>query len=748
MPAFRRVPTLEVLEDRVLMSGDDIFEENDTKAVVDARIASEVASPNLGVITGVRTLNNLATEEDTEDWFKFQTVGVSTSAHSVRIDYEADNGNLQLEVLRGDGTSYVGWSYSGGDVDQVPLAGEASGTYYIRIFGATNPTYRLQIVAPQTGGDDAWEENDSKAVVDSRPVGAANSPNLGLLTAPKTITGLVMDDAGDWFRFETAGTSTSAHSVRLDYLAENGNLQLEVLRGDGVNYVNWSYSGGDVDQVPLAGERSGVYYVRVFAADAGNYNASYTLQITPPSGPTEDGYEENDSKAATDSRPAGATGSPNLGLVTGTKSILDLCVDDSADWYRFETSGAATTAHSVRIDYLSGDGNLQLEVLNGDGISYVGWSYSGGDFDQVSLSGSPAGTYYVHVIPADAGNHNARYNLQIIAPGETPNDPLLSLSVSPGTVSELAGSNAAVGTVTRTGPTTNSLVVNLSSGDMTEATVPTTVTIPAGQSAATFPIAAVRDPEADGTQGVTIRATAAGFREATAGLNVMDAGQVQFGLGSYLAGEADGTATVRVTRVGGGSGAATVRLTASPGSALDGVDFVAASQTLSFADGETTIDFPLTLLNDSVRDGNRTVVLTLTNATGASLGAAASAVLTLLDDEQPPVPPTPPAPPQPEAPIAGDVTSQVTIGLGPVRRTKRKGRFVQRVTVTNSTGRDLAGPLSLMLAGLPRGVRVVRLLPLDNDEARVPPGATVTFELEYVAPAAGRVRYVPRVFAG
>jgi hypothetical protein len=68
--------------------------------VVDARIAGEATSPNLGVITGIRTLNNLALQ-DTEDWFKFQTAGVGTSAHSVRIDYEVDNGNL----------NYVQWRY-------------------------------------------------------------------------------------------------------------------------------------------------------------------------------------------------------------------------------------------------------------------------------------------------------------------------------------------------------------------------------------------------------------------------------------------------------------------------------------------------------------------------------------------------------------------------------------------------------------------------------------------------------------
>ena len=53
------------------------------------------------------------------------------------------------------------------------------------------------------------------------------------------------------------------------------------------------------------------------------------------------------------------------------------------------------------------------------------------------------------------------------------------------------------------------LVVNLSSSDTTEATVPATVTIAAGQASATFTVAAVDDALRDGFQNVTITASVA-----------------------------------------------------------------------------------------------------------------------------------------------------------------------------------------------------------------------------------------------
>ncbi|MGM3307355.1 ExeM/NucH family extracellular endonuclease [Anabaena sp. WFMT] len=100
--------------------------------------------------------------------------------------------------------------------------------------------------------------------------------------------------------------------------------------------------------------------------------------------------------------------------------------------------------------------------------------------------------------------------------------PTLSLTVTPNNFSEGAGINAATATVTRTGDTTNALNVTLTSNDITEATVPTTVTIAAGQTFATFAINAVDDALIDGSQNVVIAANAIGFSNVTANITVTD----------------------------------------------------------------------------------------------------------------------------------------------------------------------------------------------------------------------------------
>ena len=86
--------------------------------------------------------------------------------------------------------------------------------------------------------------------------------------------------------------------------------------------------------------------------------------------------------------------------------------------------------------------------------------------------------------------------------------PALTVSVSPATFVETAGANAATGTVTRSGDLTQPLAVNLASTDVTEVTVPASVTIPAGQTSATFPLAAVDDTARDGPEAVGVSAVA------------------------------------------------------------------------------------------------------------------------------------------------------------------------------------------------------------------------------------------------
>jgi subtilisin-like proprotein convertase family protein len=101
--------------------------------------------------------------------------------------------------------------------------------------------------------------------------------------------------------------------------------------------------------------------------------------------------------------------------------------------------------------------------------------------------------------------------------------PALNLSITPTTFAENLGASAATGIVSISAALASPLVVTLGSSDTSEATVPATVTIAAGQtSSPTFAIAAIDDLDSDGSQQVTLTATASGYVNGSNTLTVTD----------------------------------------------------------------------------------------------------------------------------------------------------------------------------------------------------------------------------------
>ncbi|MBM3889123.1 MAG: hypothetical protein FJ388_08345, partial [Verrucomicrobia bacterium] len=108
------------------------------------------------------------------------------------------------------------------------------------------------------------------------------------------------------------------------------------------------------------------------------------------------------------------------------------------------------------------------------------------------------------------------------------------------------------------------------------------------------------------------------------------AGTVQFGASSYSVNEDGGNATIYVTRAGGVTGEASVDYASSDGTATADSDYLAASGTLTWADGDgSTKSFTVPILNGGVYEADETIALTLSNASGASPGSPSTATLTI-----------------------------------------------------------------------------------------------------------------------
>lgn len=100
---------------------------------------------------------------------------------------------------------------------------------------------------------------------------------------------------------------------------------------------------------------------------------------------------------------------------------------------------------------------------------------------------------------------------------------------------------------------------------------------------------------------------------------------------------AGGVLVVKVSRLGGATGAASVVCSAASGTAIAATDFTNPAATLSWSAGTSgTKNCSIPITNDVAFEGNETFSVTLTSASGASLGAPSAATVTIIDNETAP----------------------------------------------------------------------------------------------------------------
>lgn len=121
------------------------------------------------------------------------------------------------------------------------------------------------------------------------------------------------------------------------------------------------------------------------------------------------------------------------------------------------------------------------------------------------------------------------------------------------------------------------------------------------------------------------------------------AGQLQFAPTAYTVNESAGTVQLTVSRTDGGRGAASVRYATVDGSAGAPADFGAVSGTLNWGAGDTAPkSISIAIVDDSAREGDEQFTVVLSEATGATLGSAITATVTITDDDSGTEPPPPP----------------------------------------------------------------------------------------------------------
>ncbi len=118
-------------------------------------------------------------------------------------------------------------------------------------------------------------------------------------------------------------------------------------------------------------------------------------------------------------------------------------------------------------------------------------------------------------------------------------------------------------------------------------------------------------------------------------------GQINFSNASQnpIIGETGSTVTLDVSRGPGTQGEVSVDYATADGTATAATDYVASSGTLAFADGQTTQQIVITILDDADIEGDENFFVNLSNvAGGADPGTAIRSTVTIADDDDPPSP--------------------------------------------------------------------------------------------------------------
>jgi Calx-beta domain-containing protein len=362
-----------------------------------------------------------------------------------------------------------------------------------------------------------------------------------------------------------------------------------------------------------------------------------------------------------------ALGPPVGNAVLGQQATAALAILDNDQGGVIKLSAAAytvaeTTASVVVTILRTGTslaGNVSVAYTTGNGSALSGLDYTATTGIITFNPGQTSRTVSIPILndTVAEGNETFTFTLSDPSSGAVLGSPasavvtiksedaggLVKFSAAAYSFTEGAG-NVSV-TVVRSGGTASDVTVDYTATGGTAsagadfAVLSGTLTFAAKQTTATIPVAILQDQLAEGNETFTLTlgnpqggaALAAPF-VATVTI-VDDEPAIQLSAGDYV-GKEGLASVITLLRSGPLTAPATVTFTANPGTATPGLDFTPVSTLVTFAANQASKTVSVPVLNNTLVQGNRTVLLGLSAPTGAELGTRATAVLTIPEDDQ------------------------------------------------------------------------------------------------------------------
>lgn len=207
----------------------------------------------------------------------------------------------------------------------------------------------------------------------------------------------------------------------------------------------------------------------------------------------------------------------------------------------------------------------------------------------------------------------------------------LSVSVTPTTVQENAGTNAITGTITRV-DTNGPLTVNLMSSDTTELAVAPSVTFADGDATVSFSVDVIDDAIFDGDQTATILLQAPGYGDIrTEEITITDEEpRLRLTTINPAVSEADGEVLITISRLDVDDLSQELVVNISS----DDLTELTVPATVRIAPGEISTTFAATIVDDDLVDGTQSVTITAGDSNTANPSVNSTSLdLTVADAE-------------------------------------------------------------------------------------------------------------------
>jgi hypothetical protein len=360
----------------------------------------------------------------------------------------------------------------------------------------------------------------------------------------------------------------------------------------------------------------GVHTIELTVVDGGGLRSTATTTIT-----VEDRFEPNHTRATA----AAVTGT---GSGNSYPDLFAAGVAPAGDWYSIDLVAGSTLTVAVTMT----GGNLDLTLHDSTGAA-IATAATTNLTETTMTTPAAAGRYFIQVAAANATS-GSRYSMNVTASGS------LTVVLSPSSGAENMGTLTGAGTVRLDAARTMPVTVTLAASLPMQLNFPNPmVTIPMGQTSATFDVRLVNDPPGvpNASRFVTITATATGFNPGSAQFEILD-DEASLFVGWDKAAESisessSSSIQLRAVLSATSTTAVVVPFTVT-GSATRGADYstpIMAGQ-LTISTG-TSATYLINLVDDMDVEGNETVILTIGTPTGATASGNTVYTLTINDDD-------------------------------------------------------------------------------------------------------------------